>query len=360
MNPLLTERFKNWVLKWPLLTWPYNWGWNGPFQWVFRLAKLGSKKRVMWARVNCNTPFPGLGLRRALPVPTSFRANMAGRGARRFGAWRPGGLKMGFWRKSKKVLLLSTIYNMKVYIYNIFNTFMCKYMMIINSNYTCILLAVVYKNDVRTNEEVFVRALCLQWYWYDYLQADMSCIRKYIVIFEHRTISAVVHVIWFNWNQSEDGIILFYSPNMLIKHKCTCIMLYDIYIRMYHVVFEVVASAWNTSCLLPHWQGPEELAWLQPLPWHCREATRPCIKPVDGSYFPASTTERMHIKNPVVNDVGVQLPVVQLLSVGFFQKLRPFVFQMHNHGSPGKNHGGLKKKTTQPKSRPCIFFLVKL
>lgn len=171
----------------------------------------------------------------------------------------------------------------------------------------------------------------------------MSCIRKYIVIFEHRTISAVVHVIWFNWNQSEDGIILFYSPNMLIKHKCTCIILYDIYIRMYHVVFEVVASAWNTSCLLPHWQGPEELAWLQPLPWHCREATRPCIKPVDGSYFPASTTERMHIKKPVVNDVGVQLPVVQLLSVGFFQKLRPFVFQMHNHGSPGKNHGGLKK-----------------
>ena len=59
-------------------------------------------------------------------------------------------------------LLLSTIYNMKVQIYNIFNKFMCKYMMIINSNYTCLLLAVVYKNDVRTNEEIFVRALCLQ------------------------------------------------------------------------------------------------------------------------------------------------------------------------------------------------------
>ena len=98
--------------------------------------------------------------------------------------------------------------------------------------------------------------------------------------------------------------------------------------------------------LLPHWQGPEELAWLQPLPWHCREATRPCIN--SPWKITASTTERMHIKNPVVNDVGVQLPVVQLLSVGFFQKLRPFVFQMHNHGSPGKNHGGLKKKQPNP------------
>eukprot|EP00434_Breviolum_minutum_P001012 symbB.v1.2.000887.t1/scaffold51.1/size380723/6 len=38
----------------------------------------------MWARVN--TPFPGL--RRAMPVPTWH--NMAGRGPRRFGAWRPG------------------------------------------------------------------------------------------------------------------------------------------------------------------------------------------------------------------------------------------------------------------------------
>jgi len=49
----------------------------------------------MWARVNVNTPFPGLGLRRALPVPT-WRANMAGRGhgPRRFGAGpRPGGQK---------------------------------------------------------------------------------------------------------------------------------------------------------------------------------------------------------------------------------------------------------------------------
>ena len=85
--------------------WPYNWGWNSPFLtelWDSGFSNSPSlaPNRVMWARVNFNTPFPGL--RRALPVPT-WRANMAGRGPRRFGAWRPGGLKMGMKEVQKSV-----------------------------------------------------------------------------------------------------------------------------------------------------------------------------------------------------------------------------------------------------------------